>query len=92
MPFVKRKTKNTNPFVIKQGGTKYGQLKSGYRLDWAEEVFTKIESDKEILGKSFDFKRLPKISLIFAFFLLVIFTRVAWLQIIKGDYYYELAE
>ena len=91
MPFVKRK-KNTDPFVIKEHSAKYGQLKSGYRLNWAEEVFSKTGSKQETLGTSFNFKRVPMISLIFAFFLLVIFTRVAWLQVVKGEYYYELAE
>jgi len=92
MIIVKRKTKNSNPFVIKQGNAKYGQLKSGYRLDWTEEVLAQTGSDKETLGTSFDLKKLSRISLIFAFFLFVILARVAWLQIVKGDYYYELAE
>lgn len=81
-----------DPFAIKEGNAKFDRLKSGYRLDWTEEVFSKTGSGKETLGTSFDLKKLPKISLIFAFFLLVILTRVAWLQVIKGDYYYELAE
>ncbi|MFH1233936.1 MAG: penicillin-binding protein 2 [Patescibacteria group bacterium] len=88
--WLKKTTKD--PFVIQEGGDKYGCLKDGYRLDWTQQVFLPIGSEKETIGRNFNFSNLPKISLILSFFLLIILARVAWLQIIKGEYYYGLAE
>jgi len=89
---IKKNKGKTNPFLIQEGKIKRGKLKSGYRLDWVEEAFIKKESSKEIVGENFNLAKLPKISLILLFFLLIIFSRTAWLQIIKGSYYYDLAE
>lgn len=87
----KKKVRHKDPFVIEKGETKYGRLESGHRLDWTEEVLA-TESKRETLGRSFDLNKLPKISLIFTLFLFIILVRTAWLQIVKGDYYYGLAE
>ena len=81
-----------DPFVIQEGGNKYNYLKNGYRLDWTQQVFLPIGSEKETIGRNFNFSNLPKISFVLMFFLLIILFRVAWLQIINGKYYYDLAE
>jgi len=88
----KKKIKNIDPFVIQEGKIKDNKLKTGYRLDWTEEAFSYKGGDKETVGKSFDYAKLPKIILTLLFFLSIILARTAWLQIVKGDYYYELAE
>ncbi|MEK7202905.1 MAG: penicillin-binding protein 2 [Patescibacteria group bacterium] len=84
--------KTKNPFTIQEGGSEYGRLKDGYRLDWTQQVFLPISSEKETVGRNFNFSNLPKINLVLIFFLLIILTRVAWLQIVRGKYYHELAE
>ncbi|MDP2767244.1 MAG: penicillin-binding transpeptidase domain-containing protein, partial [Candidatus Methanoperedens sp.] len=83
---------NTDPFVIQEGKMKLGKIKTSYRLDWTEEALALRGGDKETIGKNFNFSNLSKIGAILAFFLLIIFTRAAWLQIVKGEYYYGLAE
>lgn len=90
MLFKKEKIKD--PFVIQEGENKYGRLKDGYRLDWTQQVFLSIKQGKETIGRNFNFSNVSKISLILLFFLLIILARVGWLQIIKGKYYYDLAE
>ncbi|MFH1662002.1 MAG: penicillin-binding protein 2 [Candidatus Falkowbacteria bacterium] len=88
----RKKNKNYDPFIIQEGKYKDGHLKSGYRFNWTEEVFAPLGSGEETVGKNFDFKKISKISFLLAFFLLLILTRVAWLQIARGEYYYGLAE
>ena len=88
----RKKDKIKNPFIIRQGEDEYGHLKDGYRLDWTEQVFLPASSDKATVGQNFNFNYLPKIIFVLALFMAIILARVAWLQIIKGDYYYNLAE
>ena len=92
MGFKKRTTKKIDPFVIKEGKNKYGRLKDCHRLDWTQQVFLSVGSEKETIGRSFNFSNLIKINLILLFFLLIILFRVGWLQIVKGEYYHDLAE
>jgi len=89
---LRKKDKIKNPFIIRQGEDEYGHLKDGYRLDWTEQVFLPASSDKATVGQNFNFNYLPKIIFVLALFMAIILARVAWLQIIKGDYYYNLAE
>ena len=88
----RKKDKIKNPFIIRQGEDEYGHLKDSYRLDWTEQVFLPASSDKATVGQNFNFNYLPKIIFVLALFMAIILARVAWLQIIKGDYYYNLAE
>lgn len=95
MPFVKyfkTKNKHTDPFAIQEGKNKYGKMRDGYKLKWAEETFAENSPGKDTVGKSFDFGKVPKLFFVFLFFLLILLGRVAWLQIARGDYYYDLAE
>ncbi|MFH1232555.1 MAG: penicillin-binding protein 2 [Patescibacteria group bacterium] len=92
MGFKKRTTKIIDPFVIKEGENKYGCLKDRHRLDWTQQVFLSVGSEKETIGRNFNFSNLFKINLILLFFLLIILFRVGWLQIVKGEYYHDLAE
>lgn len=83
---------NADPFVIQEGKMKLGKMKTSHRFDWTEEALALRGGEKETVGKNFNFSNLSKISAVLAFFLLIIFTRAAWLQIVKGEYYYKLAE
>ena len=91
---MKRKIKNNNynPFIIKQKSSRFGQLTHSHRLSWTEESYIPEAGEKEIIGKTFNFARL-KFVIFFAFiFFFMIIGRTAWLQVVKGDYYFWLAE
>lgn len=90
---VKRNRKKdfSDPFSIKND--KHGKLLSfSYRKEWTEEAYIAEAGTKEIVGKSFNTSRLAWVVFALIFFMSILFGRVAWLQIVKGDYYYELAE
>lgn len=85
--------KESDPFVIKEGNFKFGELKdSFYYTDWTEQSFLSDPSQKETLSRTFDFRRLRYFYLAIFFVLLLIIGRSVWLQVVKGDYYRLLAE
>lgn len=84
--------KVSNPFSIQQNGFKTDKNNSLYRTEWSEDVFISDNHGKEVLGKSFDFRKLPIIIFFLFFFLSLLLGKVAWLQVVKGDYYYKMAE
>ena len=93
MRFKERHAKNKNqpPFVVKSG--EYGRVERAfYRQMWTEETFVVGGRGKETIGRTFDYAKISLILYILSFFMLMIFARVAWLQIVKGDYYYSMAE
>lgn len=85
--------KNDDPFLVKEGEFKFGQLKdSFYYTDWTEQSFLSDTGGKEILTRTFNFRSLKYFySLMLIIFLLII-GRVFWLQVIKNDHYRLLAE
>lgn len=91
MKFSRSKQNKGDPFVIQSG--KFGQLKDfSYRLGWTEDSFTPGAGKREIVGRTFDFSKIKLIGAVILFFLFILIGRVAWLQVVKGDYYYSLAE
>lgn len=92
--YVKPKKKNrlTNPFVMQNGRLKDGKIDTSYRDGWAEDVFMSDSKEKETIGKSFDFAKIPVISFFLSFFLIILLSKTAWLQVVKGDYYGQIAE
>ncbi len=58
-----------DPFVIKEGDFKFGQLKdSAYYTDWTEHSFLSDSKDKEVVGRTFNIKKLLPIKLFVVFF------------------------
>jgi len=84
----RRQFKRSHPFTIKEGDVKLGKLSRGSADDWLEQT----SSTKETIGKNFDINKVFKISLALLLFMGIIIGRTAWLQVVKGSYYYELAE
>jgi len=84
----KRQFKRSHPFTVKEGDIKLGKLNRGSAEDWLEQT----SSTKETVGKNFDINKILKISLVLLLFIIIIIGRAAWLQVVKGSYYYELAE
>ena len=89
MSFLSRRQfKKSHPFTIKEGDIRLGKLSRGSADDWLEQT----SGTKETIGKNFDINKVFKINLIFLLFIGFILGRAAWLQVVKGSYYYELAE
>lgn len=85
--------KESDPFAIKEGRFRFGQLKdSVYYSDWTEQSFLSDSGNKEIVTRSFNFSKLKYFALITLLALAAIFARTIWLQIVKGNYYYLLSE
>ncbi|MGE5425734.1 MAG: penicillin-binding protein 2 [Bacillota bacterium] len=85
--------KINDPFVIKEGGFRFGQLKdSAYYTDWTEHSFISQESDKEVVGRTFNERKFFVIKFIFASLMIVLGVRTAWLQVARGEHYAGLAE
>ncbi len=86
-----KQNKNSDPFTIKSG--KYERVEGvSYRRMWTEEAFMSGGRGREVIGRTFNLSKIPLILFALSFFMLIILARVAWLQIIKGDYYYSMAE
>jgi penicillin-binding protein 2 len=82
-----------DPFVIQEGGFRFGQLKdSSYYRDWTEHSFLSGNQDKEAVGKTFNMKRLAFFKVVIFVFLLLLVSRTAWLQVARGSHYSLLAE
>ncbi len=82
-----------DPFVVKHGTVKHRQLKDpAYRSDWTADSFLSETGSKEVVGKTFELNGLRVVFLVVLVLLLFLLIRVAWLQIVRGDYYYDLAE
>ncbi len=92
--FIKPKKRNRirDPFAIQTGQFKDGKLKPLYRPGWSEDAYIADSQEKETVGRNFNFSKLPVLAAGFIFFLFLLLARTAWLQIVKGDYYYEMAE
>jgi penicillin-binding protein 2 len=82
-----------DPFVIREGKYRFRNLKDPfYHLDWAEDSFLSGNSDKEMLTRTFDLGKIRYIVGFIIFCVAILLLRVAWLQIVKGEYYYGVAE
>ena len=84
----KKKFKKNQPFAIRQGDIKLGKLSRCSAEDWLEQT----TGTKETIGKSFDINKIFIINFVLLLFTVMVIGRAAWLQIVKGDYYYDLAE
>ncbi|MFA5163550.1 MAG: penicillin-binding protein 2 [Patescibacteria group bacterium] len=85
---------NKGPFVISEGKFSFGQLKdSYYHTTWTEHsFFSSRGKSKPVLGLTFNLSVLRLVVAAGILLLGLLLARAAWLQIIKNDYYYLLAE
>jgi len=85
--------KTSDPFSIKEGHFKFGQLKdSFYYTDWTEQSFLSDTGRKEMISRTFNFEKLKYFYLSILLAIFVIIGRSVWLQVVKNDYYSLLAE
>lgn len=84
--------KSGDPFTIQSGRYRDVSVGSVYRSGWAEDVFISENQEKETLGKNFNPQKIYIIFIVIFIFISLLISKVAWLQIVKGGYYYEMAE
>lgn len=85
--------KSADPFSIKEGSFKYGQLKdSFYYSDWTEQSFLSDTGNKEAVSLTFNFNKIKYFTGAIILALLIVISRSVWLQVIKNDYYRLLSE
>jgi penicillin-binding protein 2 len=93
MNFDKFKNNNTgDPFLIQEGRIKNGRVIRNYQADLVENALAGKAGSKSTIGRNFNFAKTKIIYFALMFFVGLLFARTAWLQIYKGDYYYDLAE
>ena len=90
--FSSKDKNNSSPFVIEQGTFKRGRLNDVYRLSWTEEVFSNSGGRKEMIGRSFNMAILQPFLILLLALLLILLSRLAYLQISQGDYFLKMAE
>ncbi len=84
---------NIEPFSVKEGHFRYGQLKDPfYHTDWTEQSFLSDTRHKGTVSLTFNLTKLKYFIFIGVLALVVLIFRAAWLQVVKGDYYYGLSE
>ncbi len=88
----KKNYKKGDPFSIQEGSFKSGKLAKAAGADWLEQLSPFSSGTRETVGKSFDLNKVSRITLALILFLAIIVGRAAWLQVVKGAYYYDLAE
>jgi len=92
MIFLKRQFKKNDPFIIQEGSVRSGKLSRHAGADWLEQSALLGQPGGETVGKSFAVGKVTMISLVLLLLFGVAIGRAAWLQLVKGDYYYDLAE
>jgi penicillin-binding protein 2 len=88
----RKRIKNSDPFVIQTGKHKNSLIDKAYRSDWSEDAFISDNREKETVGNNFDFRVIPFLGALLIFLLFCLIGKTAYLQIVKGDYYYGIAE
>jgi penicillin-binding protein 2 len=89
---IKDKEVSGNPFAIQTGKKEYGRMQTSSRGGWEEEVYMPEAGSNATIGRSFNFSKLPILGVLLLLLILILITKTAWLQIVKGDYYYSMAE
>jgi len=89
--FLGKKNYPHDPFQIQENGV-FGRLKNTARRQWTEDFFLHQTLPRERVGQEIG---LAAFSLVFVVVMLLaglLLGRTAWLQVAKGEYYYDLAE
>jgi len=85
--------KNSDPFLVKEGRFSFGNFKdSSYYTNWTEEAYLADISHKEMVSRSFDFRRLKYVFFVVILALVSLVGRAFWLQVSRNDYYSLLAD
>lgn len=84
---------SNDPFSIKEGTFRDGLLKeTSFKRQWTEDSFDPETGKKDTIGRNFNFSKLYLVAFSLIFFISILFARTAWLQVVRGDYYYSMSE
>ncbi|MFH0840723.1 MAG: penicillin-binding protein 2 [bacterium] len=86
-----RKTKYDNPFTIQEGLIDSARPHNRYRMEHDGDMFIKDKAGNEKLGRNFNFRKLIFIRILFILIFIILISRVYYLQVVKGEYYNQLA-
>ena len=90
---LKKKRTSGDPFVIQTGRFGETKARSVYRPIWAEDTYiSESNKNQEVIGQNFNVNYLFVIAIFFILLLSLLLGKVAWLQVVKGDYYRSMAE
>lgn len=90
-----------NPFTIREGNIKDPGLSRDKRLSWTEEMFDNPGEGgmhlgggeySQFLGLGVSLKKIKIFLALAVLFLIILLGRGFYLQVVKGDYYYSLAQ
>lgn len=88
---LRKKNIQDNPFVIQEG--KFNKIEGySFKTSWTEDSFVKEVGRGETIGKNFSILTLKFVFPAMFFLISIIFARIGWLQIVKGDYYFNISE
>lgn len=90
--FKKREAPSSDPFLIRSGRYKNGKVDTLYRSEWTEDVYVSDPGSREKMGRSFNFSKIGLVVFFAGSLIALVLGKTAWLQIIKKDYYYSMAE
>lgn len=80
-----------NPFVLQAGKLKYGNFAGRFRRDWVEEAFTPTGRGEETINHQFDSGFLKIVKWSVSLVVVLLLSRLLWLQMVQGAYYRDMA-
>lgn len=90
-----------NPFSAFKAASPKSNFNGRYRLSWVEEAFDvdavhqerlHVAHTRRFLGQSIDSKKITRLFFVVLIGIMILFGRVVYLQVFKGDYYRSMAE
>lgn len=87
----KKNRKPDNPFILQTGKLKYGDFAGRFRRDWVEEAFTPTGRGEETINQQVDSRFVYLGRWLISIIIIVILSRLFWLQIAQGEHYREMA-
>ncbi len=86
-----KKIIGSDPFTIQEGSFKDGNFQGKFRRDWVEGAYTPTERGEETVGNKLGASFMAWVKFGAVFLLIVLLGRLGWLQVVKGEYYRDMA-
>ena len=87
----KKREHSQNPFVIQEGHFKYGNFAGKFHKEWVEGVFSPTGQGEETVSNHFSSSFLTIFKWSIATLVVLLGSRLVWLQVAKGAYYRDMA-
>ncbi len=87
----KKREHSQNPFVIQEGRLKYGNFGGKFHKEWVEGVFSPTGQGEETVSNHFNSSFLTIFKWSVATLVVLLGSRLVWLQVAKGAYYRDMA-